>query len=336
MRFPPPLAIGPLMPEEAGAVRTLAAAAEAADGVAPLSEATLLRLGDDTPTLTHVRALSRTGTLEGYLLLDRGALAASAELVVHPGRRGGGVGSALLRIAERDVRYPLTGGDGAAAAQPLRLWAHGDLPTARHFAARHGYQVARELLLLERPRPGGAHPATEPPARGGFRFRTFRPDVDGEAWVQVNAKAFAAHPEQGRLTIADLRQRLAEPWFDAAGFFVAEPLEAGPSSSLAGFAWTKRHAETARQPARGEIYALGIDPASGGQGLGQALLTCALGYLDRYEEVTRLYVDGDNTAARGLYRKFGFEEIGRDVQYAQPVQAALPVEQSGHGRRGKA
>ena len=58
----------------------------------------------------------------------------------------------------------------------------------------------------------------------GVVVRAFRPGQDEVAFLAVNAEAFAGHPEQGSLGRADLDQRMAEAWFDPAGFFVAEAL----------------------------------------------------------------------------------------------------------------
>src|SRR5919112_334598 len=156
VRIAPPIQIGPLDPAAQDAVRHLAAAAETADGAAPLSEQPLLRLATDADWLTHVVAHDKHGATVGYLQVDRGGDVASAELVVHPDRRRRGTGSMLLRTAERDARLPSRSGAPGQHGKELRVWAHGDLPEARAFAAARGYGVVRELLFLARPLAPGS------------------------------------------------------------------------------------------------------------------------------------------------------------------------------------
>ena len=67
-------------------------------------------------------------------------------------------------------------------------------------------------------------------------MRSFEPGRDDEAWVRLNAAAFARHPEQGRLTVGDLRERMDQPWFDPAGFLLVEDDSTG---QVVAFHWTK-------------------------------------------------------------------------------------------------
>ena len=87
-------------------------------------------------------------------------------------------------------------------------------------------------------RPLGNRPLRKARVPAGIEIRTFRPGTADELdWLTTNAEAFADHPEQGRLTAEDLAERMAEPWFDPEGFFVAyrgTPWSAstGPSSMV--------------------------------------------------------------------------------------------------------
>jgi mycothiol synthase len=153
--------------------------------------------------------------------------------------------------------------------------------------------------------------ASSPAWPDGVTVRPFEPGRDEAAWVAVNNRAFAGHPEQGGWTVATLRAREAEPWFDRDGFLLAER-----DGELLGFCWTKIH-----QPhGWGEIYVIGVDPAHGGGGLGRALVIGGLAYLARQGAGTGLlFVDAANDAAVRLYRSLGFETERTDRAYERDV-----------------
>ena len=168
----------------------------------------------------------------------------------------------------------------------------------------------RELHQLRRPLDD-AHPLPpDPPLAPGVTIRTFRPGGDDDAaWLSVNAAAFAHHPEQGRWDLRDLHARIAEPWFDATGFLLAER-----AGELLGFHWTKIHPDES-----GEVYVLGVAPAGQGLGLGSALLLRGLHHLaGRGCPQVLLYVDGDNPGAQRLYERIGFTPYDLDIQWRAP------------------
>lgn len=137
--------------------------------------------------------------------------------------------------------------------------------------------------------------------------RTFRPGEDDAAWLAANAAAFAHHPEQGSLTQRDLDDRKGEPWFDPAGFFLAER-----EGEIVGFHWTKVHAEERL----GEVYVVGVRPDAQGGGLGKALTSVGLRHLAAQGLPTAmLYVDADNFSAVAVYERLGFVTHETDLMY---------------------
>ena len=284
----------PLPAADADAVEELAAAATREDGVAPLNEHTLLRLHRPGAEDRHLLVRDADGALAGYAFLE----GAEAELVVRPDRRRRGAGTALVtRLRE------LTGG-------PVTIWAHGGSGAAAGLARATGFELVRELFRMSRDAEH-APALGEPRYPDGVVVRTFVPGRDETAWLRVNAIAFADHPEQGSWGPDDLADRLAQPWFDPAGFFLADDTRTG---RLAGFHWTKIHPGP---PRHGEVYVVGVDPAYQGSGLGKALTVTGVRHLhDQGLRIVELYVDGTNTGARHLYTKLGFTEAAVDVQYA--------------------
>jgi mycothiol synthase len=296
--------------EETAAVQRLVQAASDADGVSPLSEHVMLHLryGGDAP----VRNVLVWGgdDLLGYAHLDvtDEVAGASAELVVHPRQRRRGIGRRL--VDELSAELP----NGR-----LRLWAHGQHPGAAALAGSAGFVEARALWQMRR---SLLSPLPDAPLPDGVSVRTFHVGVDEEAWTALNNRAFEGHPEQSAWGVEEVRTREREPWFDAAGFFLAER-----DGQLVGFHWTKVHGgsdhgddpmvDHGHEPI-GEVYVVGVDPSMRGTGLGRALTVIGLRHL-RARALTQamLYVDESNTGAIRLYESLGFVHWDTDVSYAR-------------------
>ena len=181
-------------------------------------------------------------------------------------------------------------------------------------AVQAGLTSRRDLFQLRRTLPVDDATRAGMPA---VATRPFRPGVDEDAWVEVNNRAFAAHPDQSNQTRADLEAKEREAWFDPAGFLVLDADPDGPRAGhLDGFCWTKVHAGT--DPPIGEIFVIGVDPSAHGRGLGGALTVAGLDHLaGRGLTVGMLYVDESNTSARKMYARLGFTEHHRDRVYTR-------------------
>ncbi|CAN5325521.1 mycothiol synthase [soil metagenome] len=263
-----------------------------ADGSPPFSDGALVALAG--------------GTRELLWLGPAAALreAGEAEFVVDPDARAAGHGTLMLE-------HLLTAGD-------TLFWAHGDHPAARALARSHGLDAARELLHLElrrlsRPPAAYSSRLSRPPAAVSkpghdpvsIRRWSAYSTSDGDAWVALNARAFATHPEQGAVTRADLDVLTSEPWFDPDDLLL---LWDGPD--LIGYCWLKV------EGGEGEFYVVGVSPDHQGEGLGRQLVEAGLARLEsRGIGTAHLYVEGDNTPALALYRSFGFTQQSIDVQY---------------------
>ncbi|UCR88765.1 mycothiol synthase [Mycetocola spongiae] len=256
----------------------LAGRAAAVDGQRAFNDQALFaaRAGSRTATV-----LDWDGEILGAALTGEGEL----EAVIDPEYRRRGLGETLLN----------------AVLQPQihAAWAHGDHEGARALALKHGFRRDRVLFQLSAPLSGEAAPAES--------FSTFIPGRDEEAWVALNARVFADHPEQGKITVADVLAREAEPWFSAENFLLARE-----GNNILAYLWLKVEPGASD----GEIYVIGVNPENAGQGLGRRLMNAGLARLRALGLSTAsLYVDESNSGAVALYRSLGFIEATVDVQY---------------------
>jgi mycothiol synthase len=284
-----------------------------ADGHEPLGEHKFLRLerGDDR----GVALLAfEDGRLAGYghalTYRDGDTPRVSLELAVHPRFRRRGIGSALLAEA---AAYAQRQGAGR-----IDVWAYNDSPATERIAGGLGFTANRRLLHLHR--HVGLSAAPPPPAVRGM-VRAFRPGLDADAWLDLNARVFADHPENGGWTREDLRARFDQPWFNPDDFLLLEV-----DGGLAGFCWLKID-ERGDDGRVGEIYVIGIAPEHRGHGLARHLLAAALDHLEaRGARVAAIYVDAANRRALRLYQMYGFHHHHVDVCYSLDMRAhALPA-----------
>ena len=240
----------------AGDVRRLVGAVEARDGAPPLSDQPCSSWATPDAGLVHVAAHDGDRP-------DR--VRASSTADVGRGRRR--LGTRATRCSPRWSEH---------AAGELLVWSHGQRSPVGPAAEARGY--------ARRPRAVAVAPSTRrycptAPLPEGVTVRAVRRRVGTKTrGSRVNAAAFAEHAEQGRWTRDDIEAREAEPWFDPAGFLLAERI----GRKLLGFHWTKVHPDRI-----GEVYVLGVAPAAQGMRLGPALLTAGLEHLRRARLSTR-------------------------------------------------
>jgi mycothiol synthase len=255
-------------------------------------------IGEDAgeSPIGYVRAMTRPD--------DAGAL--DLALGVLPEHREGDAPRALLDAALAHA--------SEVAAHHVSLWVFGADVDTDALAASAGLEPERELWQMRVPLPLASKPVWPP----RIRPRTFVPGTDDTAWLAVNNAAFAADPDQGGWTPEILAGRMAEPWFDPAGFLIADA-----DGRIAGFCWTKVHrpAPPHEPLGLGEIYVIGVDPGYQGLGLGRALTIAGLAHLhdDRHVDVGMLFVDASNTAAVALYRALGFVTSRVDRAYSRSL-----------------
>ncbi|OUJ22187.1 mycothiol synthase [Corynebacterium kefirresidentii] len=280
----------PDSPELASRLEELAEQAERVDGMAPLSEQFLNGLTDSR--LQHRHLVARVDKKPcGVAGLD----GSTAELFIAPDFRGQGYGALLY--------------DAAAETPNLQAWAHGNLPAAQALAHSRSLQVTRKLVVMG---IGGeelaavARPEDVPLTALNYSesVAKWRQEFVEEQWLKANNEAFSWHPEQGGWDIDRLHRGMEADWFDPADVLFL--WDTTGESVLAGFHWTKWHAE--ETPGFGEVYVVGLASDYRGKKLGGPLLQIGLRRMvEKGAQRVILYVEADNEPALKAYERLGFK-----------------------------
>lgn len=274
--------------EQRTAIESLAQRAATSDGIHPLNDAARLALaGRSSSAVRHFLAGS-PAQLHGYAQLD--PRDGSVQLVVDPIARRQGIGRELAAAVGR-------------TGQARSWWAFGDLPGAQALAASGQLTVIRRLLIMTLDLAAGPDQAN--PLPPGFVLDHYRAS-DLERLVEVNAAAFAHHPEQGALRAADFTARMHDPWHRDRDLLVVRD----QTGALIGYHWTKSTGTT------GEVYVIGVAPELAGKGIGRALLEAGIIHMrNRGVRLVDLYVEAANERVVHMYREAGFEVTHTDVAY---------------------
>ena len=280
----------PDAPELARRIEALAAQAERADGMVPLSEQFLNGLTDSR--LQHRHLVAWVGE---HPCGAAGVEGSTAELFIAPEFRGQGYGASLY--------------DAAAETSHLQVWAHGNLPAAQALARSRDLQVIRKLVVMGiggEELAAAAQPEDLPPTALNYSEAVNRwgKDFVEKQWLEVNNEAFSWHPEQGGWDLDRLHRGMEADWFDPSDLLFLWDTAGDPV--LAGFHWTKWHVE--ETPGFGEVYVVGLAENYRGKKLGGPLLQIGLRRMvEKGAQRAILYVEADNDPALKAYERLGFK-----------------------------
>lgn len=258
-------------------VQELFTKVERHDGVSPINESGALVIEGKRPGQIYDRqtAAAVADLRDGTIML-----------AVHPDHRRKGHGTALLR--EVLAEHP-----------GLTVWAFGSLKGTKKLARKLDLEPRRTLLRMERPLTDADLVDDE--------LSHFEPE-DANRIVEINAAAFAHHPEQGKLTREEFDDLREQPWFDANGLRVARD-----GDLPIGFHWTKEHGN-----GLGEVYVIAVHPDHEGRGHGRKLLEAGLSHLRRRgNDKVELYVEAADDRVVSMYLAAGFEVAARDTSYGR-------------------
>jgi mycothiol synthase len=191
--------------------------------------------------------------------------------------------------------------------------AHTNIPQenrrAKRFFSKMGFSFIRRYLELRLDLSKAHLPNL---SKTTFTVRSLRKGEE-ETLTQIQNRSFATTWGYNPNSSKDVIYRIGLPHCSLDDIIMAFEAD-----KPIGYCWTRMNyrEDNAEEGGQGRIYMLGVDPDYRGKGVGMHVLAVGLSYLkSRGVRIVHLTVDGENKAARALYRTVGFEVWKSSVWY---------------------
>lgn len=208
---------------------------------------------------------------------------------IHPEHRRKGLATRLFDHARQRALE--------LKAKAMRVNLPQDNSVAAKTLLKLGFRPVREYLDLQLDM--AAAPAQE---ASTSNFRPLQPD-EAALLTKLQNRCFTGAWEFNPNTVEEIARTINSPFCSPDDIRLAYD-----GDRAIGYCWTMALPAVPGQPARGQIFMLGVDPDYRGQGLGRAVLLAGLTHLaGKGVQVIELTVDSENKTARSLYQSLGFK-----------------------------
>jgi mycothiol synthase len=235
---------------------------------------------------------------------------------VHPDWRRRGLGRAMLRFAEAQLRDRAAAEEAAGETRAAHLgsWSFDQAVGAVALLESEGYRPVRWFFEMVRPLDE-AMPDRRLP--DGIELRPVTDDL-ARAVLAADAEAFQDHWGAHETTEEDVRRMLGDPDNDLSLWIAAWAGDDVVGSVINRIYPTDNAASGIR---RGWLDRVSVRRPWRRIGVASALIVASLRELrERDVEIAALGVDSDNpTGALGVYERLGFRPDKRSAAYRKPL-----------------
>lgn len=242
--------------------------------------------------------------------LGQGISRLSFEIAVDPQQRARGVGGALYRLVEaraREMGVP-------HLTSPVYLLPGESRPECSGFLERRGFHVESSYWQYRVDDIERLAPPSWPP---GIGCRVFGlPERDAPVWAHLIRETF-----NEQATPEGIIQQLSEEGVSSQGYFFAVDAQTGREVGT-----TRSRIDHAGGEPVGYVGTVGVLPSYRGRGIAEALVRQTLAYLASVGmKSATLYVESQNTAARRLYTRMGWQPTFRVDHYWRRMPLSEPA-----------